>query len=79
MRSRLPTILFEGNGTTPAAGEDGAVMAYLEGRYGATNVTYMQVGSVNAAIAEGYDGLIFLYVFGQRHPQQVPQFVRGDS
>lgn len=52
------TILFAGNGTTPAAGEDGAVMAYLQGRYGATNVTYMQVGSVNAAIAEGYDGLI---------------------
>ena len=36
------TVLFIGGGSAPTSGSDGSVMSYLETRYGAANVSYLE-------------------------------------
>ncbi|MFT7515921.1 MAG: hypothetical protein ACI9QL_005156 [Candidatus Omnitrophota bacterium] len=52
-------ILFAGSTAgTPTSGADPAVFTFLEGRYGAANVTYMQTSAVTPLVAEGFDGVV---------------------
>ncbi|TFG87888.1 MAG: hypothetical protein E4H17_03085, partial [Gemmatimonadales bacterium] len=52
------SILFIGGGGTPTSGADGAVMTYLETRYGVGNVTYQQASATAAGAELAYDALV---------------------
>ena len=52
------TILFLGNDAGPTFGADGAVMAHLQARYGAGNVSYLQGTASTTADAMGKDAVI---------------------
>ncbi len=45
----IPNVLFIGGGATPTVGADGAVMTFLETKYGVGNVTYMQASAAASA------------------------------
>jgi hypothetical protein len=51
-------ILFIGGNATANAGADGAVMTYLQGRYGAANVTYQQASATSAGDEVSFDALV---------------------
>lgn len=53
-----PQILFIGNSAGPTSGADGAVMTFLQDRYGSDNVTYQQASTVNAGDELAFDALI---------------------
>lgn len=52
------SILFIGGQTGPTQGADGAVMTYLQDRYGTLNVTYQQAGATAAGDEGAFDALI---------------------
>lgn len=49
------SVLFGGGAVGPTAGADAAVFAYLQGRYGAANVDYVQTSAVAAGVESPYD------------------------
>ena len=49
------TILFGGGQAGPTQGADAAVFAYLQDRYGAANVTYIQTSAAVAGDETGFD------------------------
>jgi len=51
-------ILFLGGNATPTAGADAGVMNYLENRYGAANVDYLQSSQASSGDETGYDVLV---------------------
>ena len=51
-------ILFIGGANTPTAEADDEVMDYLEERYGAANVTYVEDGASRAGDEDGFDLVI---------------------
>ncbi len=62
--SEAPKVLFIGAGTDPTSGADGAVMTFLEGRYGAENVTYQRASTVNSGDELAFDALIISSTIG---------------
>ena len=56
--AQAATILFIGGSATPTAGADAAVMTYLQGRYGAGNVTYQRAGATSAGDELAFDALV---------------------
>jgi hypothetical protein len=49
----IPNVLFIGGSATPTGGADGAVMTFLETKYGVGNVTYKQASAAVTADADG--------------------------
>jgi hypothetical protein len=63
MAALIPTVgaadvLFLGGNATPTSGADGAVMSYLENRYGTDHVDYRQSSTVSAGDEAGYDVVV---------------------
>ncbi len=52
------SILFIGGSNTPTAEADDEVMTYLEQRYGAANVSYLEDGASRAGDEDGFDLII---------------------
>ncbi|MFP6898099.1 MAG: lamin tail domain-containing protein [Roseibacillus sp.] len=72
------SVLFIGGSSTASSGADGSVMAYLETRYGAANVSYLGANASSAGDEAGFDVLIISStvssnsVRGKFHDSAVP-------
>lgn len=58
------SVLFLGGGATPSSGADGSVMTFLETRYGAANVSYLNATASSAGDEAGFDVLIISSTVG---------------
>ena len=57
-------VLFVGGAASATQGADGAVMGFLEGRYGAANVTYMQASAASSGDETPFDVLVISSTLG---------------